>query len=139
MSRRLVIVGNGQMAELFCSNFTHLNDFVVAGFAVDRRFIKEDRLLGLPPVDWSARLLSRREVARKAEKAAGLVFVHRLAKNRVDRMRCEPIHGVRVDDPEVAFHRGGLHDEIVPGTERIPREHPVAGAAFVRQHVITDE
>ncbi|MBK9246135.1 MAG: acetyltransferase [Burkholderiales bacterium] len=50
MSRRLVIVGNGQMAELFCSNFTHLTDFVVAGFAVDRRFIKEDRLLGLPLV-----------------------------------------------------------------------------------------
>jgi CubicO group peptidase (beta-lactamase class C family) len=29
-----------------------------------------DRLLGLAPVDWSARLLARRDAARKAEKAA---------------------------------------------------------------------
>ncbi|HUL76926.1 MAG TPA: serine hydrolase [Vicinamibacteria bacterium] len=28
-----------------------------------------DRLLGLPPIDWSARLLQRREAGRKAEKA----------------------------------------------------------------------
>ncbi len=28
-----------------------------------------DRLLGLPPLDWSARLLARREAGRKAEKA----------------------------------------------------------------------
>lgn len=50
MSGRLVIVGNGQMAELFCSNFANLTDFNVAGFAVERAFIKEPRLLGLPLV-----------------------------------------------------------------------------------------
>ncbi len=50
MSKRLVIVGNGQMAELFHSNFSHLTDYVVAGFAVDRSFIKEPQLLGLPLV-----------------------------------------------------------------------------------------
>ena len=50
MSKRLVIVGNGQMAELFCSNFTHSADYRVAGFAVDRNLIKADRHLGLPLV-----------------------------------------------------------------------------------------
>lgn len=50
MSKRLVIVGNGQMAELFLSNFNHLTDYVVSGFAVDRSFIKGQQLLGLPLV-----------------------------------------------------------------------------------------
>jgi sugar O-acyltransferase (sialic acid O-acetyltransferase NeuD family) len=50
MSKRLVIVGNGQMAELFCSNFTQSSDYEVAGFVVDREFIKGDGLLGLPLV-----------------------------------------------------------------------------------------
>ncbi len=50
MSKRLVIVGNGEMAELFCSHFTHTTGYRVAGFAVDRPFIKEDHLLGLPVV-----------------------------------------------------------------------------------------
>jgi sugar O-acyltransferase (sialic acid O-acetyltransferase NeuD family) len=50
VSKQLVIVGNGQMAELFCSHFSHNTDYRVAGFAVDRAFIKSDRLLGLPVV-----------------------------------------------------------------------------------------
>ena len=50
MSKRLVIVGSGQMAELFSSHFTHSSDYGVAGFAVDREFIKGHQLLGLPLV-----------------------------------------------------------------------------------------
>lgn len=50
MSKHLVIIGNGQMAELFCSQFTHSNDYRVAGFAVDRDLIKTNTLLGLPVV-----------------------------------------------------------------------------------------
>ena len=50
MSKRLVIVGSGQMAELFLSSFTHSSDYGVAGFAVDREFIKSHQMLGLPLV-----------------------------------------------------------------------------------------
>jgi sugar O-acyltransferase (sialic acid O-acetyltransferase NeuD family) len=50
MTKRLVIVGNGQMAEVFHSHFTHSTDFRVAGFAVDRNFINADHLVGLPVV-----------------------------------------------------------------------------------------
>lgn len=50
MSKRLVIVGSGQMAELFCSNFSHSGKYDVAGFAVDRDFIKAQQVLGLPLV-----------------------------------------------------------------------------------------
>jgi len=48
MPKQLVIVGNGQMAELFFSHFTYDTDYRVAGFAVDRAFMTSDRLLGLP-------------------------------------------------------------------------------------------
>lgn len=49
----LVIIGSGQMAELFCSQFTHWTDYRVAGFAIGRQFIHEQTLLGLPvvPID----------------------------------------------------------------------------------------
>lgn len=50
MSKQLVIVGTGQMAELSCSQFTHNTDYRVVGFAVGREFIKTDKLLGLPLV-----------------------------------------------------------------------------------------
>jgi len=50
MSKRLVIVGNGRMAEVFHSHFTHTTDYRVAGFAVDRDLIRADHLLGLPLV-----------------------------------------------------------------------------------------
>ena len=50
MSKPLVIIGNGQIAELCCSLFTRTTDYGVAGFAVDRDLIKADSLLGLPVV-----------------------------------------------------------------------------------------
>jgi sugar O-acyltransferase (sialic acid O-acetyltransferase NeuD family) len=48
MSKRLVIVGNGQMAELYWSYFTHSTGYEVAGFAVDGNLIKSTQMLGLP-------------------------------------------------------------------------------------------
>jgi sugar O-acyltransferase (sialic acid O-acetyltransferase NeuD family) len=50
MSKQVVIVGSGQMAELFFSNFSHSTDYEVAGFAVDAEFSKGGELLGLPLV-----------------------------------------------------------------------------------------
>jgi len=50
MAKQLVIVGSGQMAELFYSNFSRSTDYQVAGFAVDAQFIKGNEMLGLPLV-----------------------------------------------------------------------------------------
>jgi len=50
MYRDLVIIGNGQMAEFFCSQFTQWTSYRVVGFAADRAFIKAETLLGLPVV-----------------------------------------------------------------------------------------
>jgi hypothetical protein len=59
MSRELVIVGNGQMAELFCSQFTHNTDYRVAGFSIGRELVTGDELLGLPLVPQDVVYLGR--------------------------------------------------------------------------------
>lgn len=48
--RKLVIVGDSAFAEIAYEYFTHDSPYDVAGFAVEREFIKRDSLFGLPVV-----------------------------------------------------------------------------------------
>src|SRR5262245_37536426 len=48
--RNLVIVGDGEFAEIACEYFTHDSPFRVAGFAVERDFLRRDTLFDLPVV-----------------------------------------------------------------------------------------
>jgi sugar O-acyltransferase (sialic acid O-acetyltransferase NeuD family) len=48
--RKLVIVGDSAFAEVACAYFTHDSRYEVAGFAVERAYLKRDVLLGLPVV-----------------------------------------------------------------------------------------
>lgn len=48
--KRLVIVGDGEFAEIACEYFTHDSDYDVAAFAVERDYLKRDRLVKLPVV-----------------------------------------------------------------------------------------
>jgi len=50
MRKPLIIFGNGQMAESFHSKFNALGEYEVVGFTVDRDFMQDERLLGLPVV-----------------------------------------------------------------------------------------
>lgn len=50
MSRRLLIIGDGEFAEIACEYFTHDSDYEVAGFAVERAYLKKDRLFDRPVV-----------------------------------------------------------------------------------------
>ena len=50
MSKRLVIVGAGEFAEIACEYFTHDSPWDVAAFAVESQFLKSKELLGLPVV-----------------------------------------------------------------------------------------
>lgn len=47
---RVIIFGNGQEAEMNYIYLTHSSPYEVAAFTVDRAYIKEDMLLGLPVV-----------------------------------------------------------------------------------------
>ena len=49
-SKRLVLVGAGEQALLAYQYFTFDSDFEVAGFAVDREYLQQDMLEGLPVV-----------------------------------------------------------------------------------------
>jgi sugar O-acyltransferase (sialic acid O-acetyltransferase NeuD family) len=48
--KRLVIVGDGEFAEIACEYFTHDSDYEVVGFAVERDYLKKNRLFDLPVV-----------------------------------------------------------------------------------------
>src|SRR6267378_3781179 len=46
--RRLVIIGDGEFAEIAYEYFTHDSPHTVVGFAVEREYLKRDELFGLP-------------------------------------------------------------------------------------------
>lgn len=47
---KLVIVGDSAFAEVACEYFTHDSDYTPVAFAVERAFLRQDSLLGLPVV-----------------------------------------------------------------------------------------
>jgi|SRR6185369_5211384 len=50
MNSNLIIVGSGETASIAYEYFTHDSSFTVAGFSVERSYLKEDTFLGLPVV-----------------------------------------------------------------------------------------
>ena len=50
MNKPLVIVGDGEFAEIACEYFAHDSPYEVAGFAVERDYLKKDQLLGRPVI-----------------------------------------------------------------------------------------
>jgi len=50
MNEKLVIIGDGETAQLACEYFTHDSSLTVAGFAVEERFRTAESLFGLPVV-----------------------------------------------------------------------------------------
>jgi len=50
MPRDLIIIGDGAFAEVACEYFTHDSPYRVAAFAVERAYLKRDRLLDRPVV-----------------------------------------------------------------------------------------
>src|SRR5512139_3752114 len=49
-SKKLVIIGLGETAELAFEYFTHDSDYDVVGFSVDRAYLDRTELYGLPVV-----------------------------------------------------------------------------------------
>lgn len=48
--KKLLIIGDGEFAEIAYEYFTHDSGYEVAGFAVERNFLKKTELFGLPVV-----------------------------------------------------------------------------------------
>jgi len=49
-TRKLVLLGDSAFAEVAYEYFTHDSPYEVAGFSVERQFLRRDRLFGLPVV-----------------------------------------------------------------------------------------
>ena len=62
----IVIVGDGEFAEIACDYFTHDSPFRVAGFAVERDFLRRDTLFDLPSAGGDYVLLRRPWGARSS-------------------------------------------------------------------------
>src|SRR5258708_25692647 len=51
-SKKLLIVGDSAFAEVACEYFDAMSPYTVAGFAVERQYIKRAALMGRPIVAW---------------------------------------------------------------------------------------
>jgi sugar O-acyltransferase (sialic acid O-acetyltransferase NeuD family) len=65
---RLVIVGDGEFAEIACEYFRHDSPYTVAGFAVERAFLNKSELLGLPVIAFE-------DIERRFDPASHQSFV----------------------------------------------------------------
>ncbi|TWG86429.1 sugar O-acyltransferase (sialic acid O-acetyltransferase NeuD family) [Cupriavidus gilardii J11] len=52
MTKPLVIIGAGEFAQIAHEYFTHDSDYDVVAFSVEREYLKEDTLAGLPVVPY---------------------------------------------------------------------------------------
>jgi sugar O-acyltransferase (sialic acid O-acetyltransferase NeuD family) len=50
--KKLILIGDGETAEMAYEYFTHDSDYVVVGFSVEKKYAKSDSLCGLPVVDF---------------------------------------------------------------------------------------
>ena len=88
MKQKLVIIGDGETAQLACEYFTHDSDLTVAGFAVEKRFKKVESLYGLPVVP-----LEALEERFRPEDHSAFVAVSYTQLNRVRTRLYEHIKG----------------------------------------------
>jgi sugar O-acyltransferase (sialic acid O-acetyltransferase NeuD family) len=66
--RPIVIFGAGQIAELAWFYFTHDSDYVPVAFTIDREYVRETELLGLPVIPFD-------ELAQRVPPEAADAFV----------------------------------------------------------------
>ena len=85
--RQLVIVGDGEFAEIACEYFTHDSAYTVAGFAVERPFLTKAEMCGLPVVPLE-------EIERHFDPAAHHAFVA-VTYTQLNRVRTRFYHEVK--------------------------------------------
>jgi sugar O-acyltransferase (sialic acid O-acetyltransferase NeuD family) len=81
---KIVIVGDGETAELAYEYFTHDSPHQVVAFAVEREYLKKESLLGLPVVAFE-------ELERLFDSAAHAAFVA-ISFTQLNRVRARLYH-----------------------------------------------
>jgi len=85
--RPVVIVGDGEFAEIALEYFTHDSPHHVVGFAVERDYLKRDELLGLPVVPFE-------ELESRFAPADHAAFVA-ITFTQLNRVRARLYHAVK--------------------------------------------
>lgn len=87
MSRKLVLFGNGAVAEVLHHQFSRHTDYEIAGFTVDREFVGNGQCCGLPVVAWEDVLSIYPPSEHELMIAVGYVRVNRLRAERFEQAR----------------------------------------------------
>jgi sugar O-acyltransferase (sialic acid O-acetyltransferase NeuD family) len=74
MRRPLVIVGAGEFAQIACEYFTHDSDYEVVAFSVERDYLTQDTLAGLPVLAYET--LTERYPASECELYVAIPATH---------------------------------------------------------------
>jgi len=78
MKQKLVIIGDGETAQLAHEYFSHDSNMAVVGFAVEQQYIRADRLCGLPIIP-----LERLETSFSPNEHSAFVAISYTQLNRV--------------------------------------------------------
>jgi sugar O-acyltransferase (sialic acid O-acetyltransferase NeuD family) len=81
-TRKVVLFGNAAVATALYVQLTHDSEYDVVGFTVDREYLKEDRLLGLPVVPFDQVVNFYPPDRHHMIVAVGFVQVNRLRAER---------------------------------------------------------
>jgi sugar O-acyltransferase (sialic acid O-acetyltransferase NeuD family) len=87
MARKLVLFGNGAVAEVLHHQFTRHTDYEVVGFTVDRDFVGDGTCCGLPVVPWDDIAQRWPPTTHDLMVAVGYVRVNRLRAERFGEAR----------------------------------------------------
>ncbi len=87
MSRKLVLFGNGAVAEVLHHQFSRHTDYEIVGFTVDRDYVGDGRCCGLPLVAWEDVASVWPPDSHELMVAIGYVRVNRLRAERVAQAR----------------------------------------------------
>lgn len=85
--KKLLIIGNGEIASMAYEYFTHDSDYEVAAFAVGAAYIKEAELYGLPVVSLEEMVKTCPPENHEAFVAIGDVQLNRVRRSMFEAVR----------------------------------------------------
>jgi sugar O-acyltransferase (sialic acid O-acetyltransferase NeuD family) len=88
-SKRLVIVGNGEIAEMACEYFDHDSGYEVAAFCIGQEYIKEPELHGRPVTSLDRMVQDYPPDTFDAFVAIGDSQLNRLRRRHVDNCKAQ--------------------------------------------------
>lgn len=108
--RKLVIIGDGEFAEIAFEYFTHDSTFEVVAFAAEKQFLTRDELFGLPVV-----ALESLEEQFPPSKHAAFVAITNTHLNRVRRRLYELVKAKGYDVPSYVSSRAFVWHNVEIG------------------------